>query len=146
MAILYKTPKDAFFTEGESLTEQEHQDSCDINKMIKSALRGMEVRGSDNDRYGYDDMTMDGLSHRIQKQALEESLTDLANKNEYTDEELAAIPESVKQKFKFKSKGKSQKAKNDDQTTNKAQPDVPIAENESKPTDSKANPPPSNDP
>ena len=62
MALNYQPSKHAFFTEGEDLTEQEHLDSCDINKMVKNAMRGMQVRGGNNPKYGYDDMTMDVLS------------------------------------------------------------------------------------
>ena len=75
MALNYQPSKNAFFTNEEELTEQEHLDSCDINKMVKNAMRGMQVRGGRNPVYGYDDMTMGGLKHRILKQQLELELS-----------------------------------------------------------------------
>lgn len=116
----------AYFTTGPSLTEQEHTDSCDINKMIKNAHRGLDVRGNPGaERYGYDDTTLDGLTHRIQKEQLENELRETA-KSEFTDEELKLIPESIKKKFGFKAKIKKQQNieqkndnPNDDKNVNK---------------------------
>lgn len=112
MAILTKPSKHAFYTEGETLTEQEHSDSCDINKMILSARRGQQIRGGSPPQYGYDDMTMDGVQHRIKKAQIERELSSISSENEFDEKILDKIPESVKQKFKFK-----KKAKNDDKTT-----------------------------
>ena len=39
MAINYKPGKSPFYTDDEVLTEQEHLDSCDINKMVYAAAR-----------------------------------------------------------------------------------------------------------
>lgn len=104
MAILYTPTKYAFFTEGLSLTEQEHQDSCDINKMIKSASRGLTIRGGKEPIYGHDDLTLDGLQFRIQKQNLEEELKNTSEALEFTQHELDQIPESVRKKYKFRKK------------------------------------------
>lgn len=121
MAILYKqTPFDTII-EGESLTEQEHIDSCDINKMIKNAARGMQIRGGNNPVYGYDDTTMDGLQFRIEKERLENELTRIAEEEELLPEALESLPQKVKEKFKFKVK-KAKNATNDDKTTNEALP------------------------
>lgn len=130
MAILHKPTKHARFFEPDPLdlcpdgAEQEHKDSCDINKMIKNVQRGLEIRGSGPQQYGYDDTTMDALTLRIQKQQLEEELKK-AQSIEFTEEELKAIPDKVKQKFKFKTKAKNESKKNDDQTTNKSNSKLP---------------------
>ena len=71
MAIQYTPTKYAFHTEGDSLTDQEYKDSCDINKMIAAALRGQDIRGSGPQQYGYDDTTMDGVRFRIEKEQLD---------------------------------------------------------------------------
>lgn len=98
--------------EGESLTEQEHKDSCDINIMIKNALRGAQIRGSEIADYGYDDTTMDGVQFRIQKANLEKQLA--TGEKEFTKETLALIPESIVKRFGFTVK---ETPKKDDQTT-----------------------------
>lgn len=104
MPLMYKPTKHAFFTEGEELTEQEHKDSCDINKMVKSAMRGLPVRGSKLAPWGeefLDDTTMDAVQHRILKEKTERELTELA-KSEFLPHELEAIPKSIREKFGFK--------------------------------------------
>lgn len=103
----------------ETLTEVEHQDSCDINKMILNAHRGMNIRGGGSNTYGYDDLTMDGVSFRIEKERLENELSQVPKEME--EEALALIPEKIKTKFGFKVKPK-QNAQNDDKTTNNANP------------------------
>lgn len=120
VAIQYQSSKYAFVTEGEELTEQEHLDSCDINKMVKNAMRGMQVRGGSNPIYGYDDITMDGLQHRILKQQLEQELGDLSE-GEFDQETLDQIGPEIVKKFGFKLKKTldSEKKQNDDQTTKK---------------------------
>lgn len=118
MAILYKPSKHAWIPEGESLTEPEHADSCDINKMIKNAARGMQVRAGAQPVYGHDDLTMDGVQYRILKQQTEEELQRLAESGEVDEEALQYIPDEIKKKFNFKVKKKN--AKNDDKTTNNA--------------------------
>lgn len=109
MAIKYQSSKFAFHTEGESLTEAEHADSCDINRMIASAHRGLQVRGGSAPQYGYDDTTMDGLRFRIEKAKLEEELSETAKANEFLEEELNRIPEKIRKKFGFKAKKAEQK-------------------------------------
>lgn len=116
MPIQYTPTKHAFYTEGESLTDQEYKDSCDINKMISRALQGQEIRGSGPQQYGYDDTTMDAVTYRIQKEQLEESLS--SGPKEFEKEELDLIPEKVKQKFGFKQKAQ----KNDEPKTTKPAP------------------------
>ena len=116
MAIKYDpTPWD-FHTEGPSLTEQEHADSCDINKMVKNAMRGMDVRGSIPGNYGYDDTTMDGLTFRMEKQRLEQELA--SGPKEFEEEEFKLIPKSIAEKFGFTKKATKQANTNDDKTTN----------------------------
>ena len=96
------------------MTEQEHIDSCDINKMVKAAARGQQVRGSKNPlQYGYDDTTMDGVSLRIEKERLEKELADGVS-----EETHKILPDHLKKRIKIK---KAQK--NDDQTT-KNEPEI----------------------
>lgn len=123
MTVLYKetiydTPVDPV-----SLTEKEHLDSCDINKMLKSAAKGLQIRGGGPQTYGHDDLTMDGLSYRIEKERLESELKDIADKAELTQTEYDALPQIVREKFKFKIQ-----AKNDDKTTKTAPPPEPTIE------------------
>lgn len=115
MPVLSKPSKHAFYTEGESLTEAEHKDSCDINRMIKDAKRGLQVRGGKTPKFGYDDTTMDGVQFRIQKAETEKYLRDLAD-GQLDEDELKHIPDSIKKKFGFKAKPKAQQkpAQNDD--------------------------------
>lgn len=111
-----------------SLTETEHADSCDINKMIKKVLKGQQVRGGAPAIYGHDDLTMDGLSHRIMKAQTEEELQSIAQTHEFTQQELDLIPKSLQEKFKFKvRKPEAPKPapKNDDQTTKNEPPKPP---------------------
>lgn len=103
MPVLYKPSQFAFYTEGELLTEQEHKNSCDINKMIKNAHRGLPVRGGYSPQYGYDDMTMDGVQFRIQKAELEKSLHEVSE-TEFSQREFDLIPKEIREKFKFKVK------------------------------------------
>lgn len=103
MPVMYKPTKFAFHTEGEPLTEQEHKASCDINKMIKNAHRGLPVRGGYAPRYGYDDTTLDGVQFRIQKQMVEDNLNEVS-KTEFTQKEFDLIPKDIREKFKFRVK------------------------------------------
>lgn len=127
--ILYKPSKHAFFTEGDSLTEQEHTDSCDINKMMRNLERGYNVRMSKTGPWhdgATDDLTMDSVSYRI---AAEENLRELnriVSEDELDEDVLKIIPDSVKQKFKFKTKKKasSEAIKNDDLNDDKNPPSV----------------------
>lgn len=113
--LMYEPCDTAIYTKGESLTEQEHKDSCDINKMVRNAARGLPVRGSGEPRYGYDDTTMDGVSMRIEKERLERELKALANENELSEKELAMVPASVRKKIQFKTKKeKPEQQKNDE--------------------------------
>lgn len=122
MAVLYKSTKFDTPVDPVSLTEQEHIASCDVNLMIKNALNGHSVRMSGQQPiYTYnesgemvgpiDDLTLDALSHRIQKQKTEETLFDLAEKNEFEEEDLKHLPPHILKKFGFKFK--KTKAKND---------------------------------
>lgn len=121
--IQYTPSKHAFYTEGPSLTEQEHKDSCDINIMIKNAHRGMNIRGGSTPQYGYDDTTMDALQFRIQKEKLESELSNVPK--EFEQHELDLIPEPIKQKFGYKLRKNPKNAPNDDQTTKNANPPLP---------------------
>ncbi|AZL82670.1 hypothetical protein [Apis mellifera associated microvirus 60] len=94
MPLLYKPEKYAYYTVGDSLTEQEHADMCDANIMIKRALKGQSILTQEPAGYGYDDTTLDGLSHRIQKQQLEEELNE-SLKNEVSEEEAKRLKEML---------------------------------------------------
>lgn len=110
--------KHAFFTEGLSLTEQEHAKECDINVMLKKAARGLPVAGGAPQLYGHDDLTVDGVQHRINLEASHAELSRLARENEFDEDELKRIPLSVIKKFGFKAKKKDPTpkpaSKNDD--------------------------------
>lgn len=124
--IEYKQGPFDTIIEGDTLTESEHQDSCDINKMLLNASRGMDVRAGRANQYGYDDMTMDGLQFRIQKQDLEERLS--SGQKEFTQEELDLIPKAIQEKFGFtlKKQVELQNEQNDDLTTKNSNPAPPI--------------------
>lgn len=120
--ILYKPGKVPFFTEGSSLTEQEHLKSTDVKIMLHRAAKGLPVLGSNRPpTYGHDDMNMDLTQHLINKKTVESELNKLAQTTELSEEEMKSIPPSIKKKFGFKTKKASQVAappKNDDKTTN----------------------------
>lgn len=120
MARMYELSKHATIIDDEEVTEQEHKDSCDINKMMLSLSRGLEVRGSGTPQFGYDDTTMTGVQFRIEKEALERDLAETARSHEFSEEEFEALPEAVRKKFEFKKK-QAQKpdANDDDKTTTK---------------------------
>lgn len=103
MAVLAKPTKYATKIKGESLTEQEHKDSCDINLMMRSINRGQMVRGKAHgdwvDGKSFDDMNMDGLTHRIRKDRIERELEKQFRETEFSAEEAEAIPPSVKKKY-----------------------------------------------
>lgn len=103
------------------LTEQEHIPLCDVNRMVKNAMRGQAVlTNGQQPIYGYDDTTMDGHTLRIQRAQLESELQEFANANELSEEEAKLIPKTVQEKFKIRiKKAKASDEKNDDQTTNK---------------------------
>lgn len=118
MPILYSPSPYAQHCDEESLTEPEHADSCDINIMVSRAARGLDIRGNAiTPQYGHDDLTMDALQFRIQKQKIENELAEAAEKHEFQEEEFKLIPESMKNKFKFK---KAQK-KDDKQLNEQSQ-------------------------
>lgn len=114
MPLEYELSKFAFYPEGEDLTEQEHKDSCDINLMIRSLSRGIEVRGRDGVQYGYDDTTMSGIEFRIQKQNLERDLAETARTHEFSEEEFEQIPPDLQKKFGFKKASKKDDIKRDE--------------------------------
>jgi len=112
-----------------SLTETEHTDSCDPNLMLKNAARGQQIRGGGPTTYGHDDLTMDGLTHRINKANSEAELREIAETHEFTQEELDQMPKKVQEKFKFKVRKKEETKlapKNDDQTTKNEPPKPPL--------------------
>lgn len=123
--IKYEASKHAFHTEGDSLTEQEHIPSCDINIMMKNINRGMHVRGGRADQYGYDDTTMDGLQYQIMKQNSHEALNQLPK--ELDEETFNVLPPEIHKKYGL-SKKQAQNPKtppNDDQTTITPNPPSP---------------------
>ena len=118
MAVLNKPGKYALKFEDPSLTEQEHKDSCDINKMILNAFRGAQVRGSNAPlRYGEEDVNMTPMDIHLQREATEAELSQIAETHELEEEAQKYIPDAVKEKFKFKFKSKKTQNQNDDQTT-----------------------------
>lgn len=121
MPILYSPTKFAFFTEGDPVTEPEHKDSCDINKMMRNALKGLQVRGGPPPVYGEDDLTMDALTFHIRKSELEKELIKNSEQLEFTKEELELIPKNVREKFSFKSKNDLNESKNQQKS-----PDIPL--------------------
>lgn len=128
MPILYKeTPWDLVCGD-EHLTEQEHIDSCDANKILKAALRGQMVLSSRGEpQYGYDDTTMDGLSFRIQKQKLEEELGSLPKDLEFEENDFNQISPQIREKFGLKvKKAKKLEAKNDELNDDKTPPKQPV--------------------
>lgn len=96
------------------LTEQEHKDSCDINKMMRNLKQGRQVRGRNNIQYGSDDTNMTMLQLLSEKQDLEVELTKLSQSHEFTQKELDLIDQINP---KFKKQFKLRLKKNDDQTT-----------------------------
>lgn len=110
--------------EDDSLTEQEHMPSCDVNLMVRDASRGMMVRGQPIAGYGYDDMNMSQLDVRMAKERLQSDLEKIASEQEFSEEEFAAIPQNVKEKVSFRVRKKQTQGQNDDKTTIKAQGDV----------------------
>lgn len=104
MPLEYTPRKDDLRLDPESMTEQEHKDSCDINKMMRNLDRGLEVRGGGSGIYGYDDTTMDAVQFRNEKARLEDELAQTSEALEFTEEELNAIPKAVREKYKFKKK------------------------------------------
>lgn len=117
MAVMYDPKPGAFMTEGLSLTEQEHLDSCDINKMMRSLARGQQVRMGNKPVFGYDDTTVEPVTLRIQKQKVEDHLRALAESGEISEDEVKHIPDSIRKKFDFKTSKKAAKkpaAKNDE--------------------------------
>lgn len=115
MPIQYTPTKHAYHTVGDSLTEPEHQKSCDINHMISDVKRGLQVRGAKSQSiYGVDDTTLDGVQLRIKKEQLETELSKTAQANEFSPEELKHIPNDVQKKFGFKTKKESKVPKTND--------------------------------
>lgn len=129
MAIKYEpTPWDLHFDPQEIDAcpygaEQEHIDSCDINKMLGNLIRGQEVRGSHQAPYGHDDTTMDGVQFRIQKAQLEQELS--LGEKEFEEHIFNSIPKTIRDHFGMTIK-KTKNAPNDDLTTKNANPTQPI--------------------
>nr|QJB21696.1 MAG: hypothetical protein [Microvirus sp.] len=116
-----KKIKHGFSTGKFTLTEPEHTDSCDINKIIGRMARGLDVRTKKLAPWGEqytDDTTIDGTQHRIKKEQIENDLAALA-KEPIEDEHFELIPKTLREKFGFKKKGTGKKpgVTNDDKTT-----------------------------
>lgn len=111
-------PHDLVCTD-DHLTEQEHIPLCDVNRMVKNAMKGQAVLTSNSQPvYGYDDTTMDGHNLRIQKRALEEQLQEFAQNNELSEDEAQHIPKTIQEKFKIRvKKSKASDNTNDEQKT-----------------------------
>lgn len=107
----YDTPVDT-----ESMTEQEHKDSCDINKMILAAHRGQQIRQAKPGLWvdgSFDDMNQSLTSLRIQKEHTEIALAEYAQNNELTEAEWKAFPDEVKKRFKLRKKKQDLKNENE---------------------------------
>lgn len=122
MAVLAKPTKWATRINKENvLTEQEHKNSCEIHKIMSSITRGQHTRTKKIGPWGeqhQDDMNMDLMTHKIQKDRLETELEKQFRETEFSEEEAQAIPPSVQKKYAGKIKIKKKEQKNDDQTTN----------------------------
>lgn len=122
MAYLPKPSKFDTPVDPKSLTEQEHKTSCDINVILHRAARGQLVFGSNRTpQYGHDDLTMDGVSHRILRDQTEAELSRLARTTEFDEEELKKISPEIQKKFGFKQKKSVQPVapKNDESNNDK---------------------------
>lgn len=104
MTVMYKPKETATEFYDDSLTEQEHLKSCDINHMIASVHRGQDVRVVQSINYGIDDLTMSPIDFRNQKENHERELSRIASMHEFTQEELDSFPPEVRKKFDFKLK------------------------------------------
>lgn len=140
MAILYKSSKHARKFEEDSLTEQEHKDSCDINLMLKAASRGQDIRTRKTSDYGHDDLTMDALSMRIQKADLEEKL--LSGQKEFTQKELDLFPEEIRKKFGYKLKKEPPKPEPQNDELNDEMGDAKAPKKQAKPKKQNQDPDP----
>lgn len=104
MPLQYNYGPNAVINDEASLTEQEWKDSCDINKMIRGALKGAIMNGSPNPAvFGYDDTTLDGVTHRINLQKSHEAMEKLS-KEELEPLAYENIPDHIRKKFKLRKK------------------------------------------
>jgi len=128
--IKYTPSKFAFHTEGETLTEQEHKDSCDINKMIRSVKTGQMVRGGGSASYGYDDTTLDAVTFRCQKQQLEAELEETFATIELTEKDeanLKSVAPDITKKFKIRKAVQKPAEPNEPKLNDKSPQAAPIA-------------------
>lgn len=135
MPIKYQHSKHALINNEESLTEQEHLESCDINIMIYNAHRGMEIPGGGPTEGGYDDTTLSGLDLRIQ---LDQDLNKMAEEG-ITKEEYNNLHPTIRRTKKFKLKKTQEELDYEDYKSKKS------SQNNDKTTkqeDTKTDPPP----
>lgn len=117
---MYEPSPDAIYTVGESLTEQEHAADCDINRMMDRARRGLPISGVTSElAYGDDDLTLDLMGVKLQKQALEVKLGEMARTADFTEEEVLRLPKWLRDKFGFKAKVKTTGVNDSVATNNK---------------------------
>lgn len=107
MPIQYTPSKHAYYCDPETLTEQEHKNDCDINVIIKRAHNGHMVNMSNRSPvYGFDDINLDGLKHRILKQETKEELEELITSQEFDAKDVEILtknlPESLVKRLKIK--------------------------------------------
>lgn len=126
MALNTKPTKHAWYPSGETLTEQEHKNSCDVNLMLKAAARGQAIAtrpiGQWDDR-GVDDMNMSRLDILVQKQQLEEDLASYSQQDKELDQALFdAIPAAIREKFDFTLKKQSKAGLKNDDLNDEKQP------------------------
>lgn len=122
MGLEYKASKHAIINNEPGLTEQEHHDSCDINKMVAKIAKGQMVRGATSEQvYGFDDMNADYISVKSELEARRQELTKIAQETEFTQAELDLIPESIRKEFNFKLAASVPETLNDDKTTKKVE-------------------------
>lgn len=77
---------------GTILTEPEHLKSCDVNHMVKQALRGLPVRTKKIATYGDDLMFASKSELLLKKQELQEQIDQIAQKHNITNEEIRKDP------------------------------------------------------
>jgi len=109
MPLMYKPSKHAkFFDPKEGVTEQEHKDSCDINKMIKAVNNGQMVRQAnmgpwfdnpDGTPGAFDDTNLDGLHHRIRRQRMIDQVILDIKSGPMDQEAFNQLPEKVQQLY-----------------------------------------------
>lgn len=112
MPILYDPSPYAYFCEGDSLVEPDHQKSTDANYMIRAAANGQPISGSGQEGIywpdgGHDDLQQDIISVKAAKERIEAELGETFASNEFTEAEQRHIPPHIKKRFKIRTKSEA---------------------------------------